>query len=104
MLSTYPSCFFKKENGYSVIFPDLNYLVICGETLDEVFAMAVDCLSSYLYLQRKENESTPPPSTMEQINLNDVANELQLKESDGFINIVTVDVTEYTKTHFEISV
>ena len=24
MLSIYPACFFKEDNGYSVIFPDLN--------------------------------------------------------------------------------
>ena len=31
MLSTYPACFFKEENGYSVIFPDFNHLATCGE-------------------------------------------------------------------------
>ena len=35
MLTVYPACFFKEESGYSVIFPDLNHLATCGETLDE---------------------------------------------------------------------
>ena len=26
MLSMYPACFYKEGNGYSVIFPDLDYL------------------------------------------------------------------------------
>ena len=26
MLSMYPACFYKEDEGYSVIFPDLNYL------------------------------------------------------------------------------
>ena len=64
MLSAYPACFFKEENGYSVIFPDLNYLATCGET----------------------------------------SKELELDSVDGFINMVTVDVAEYAKTHFEKSV
>ena len=29
---TYPACFFKEDNGYSVIFSDLNDLSTCDET------------------------------------------------------------------------
>lgn len=49
MLSIYPACFFKEDNGYSVIFPDLNYLATQGDTLEDAVAMAVDCLAGYLY-------------------------------------------------------
>lgn len=59
MLSAYPACFFKEENGYSVIFPGLNHLATCGETLDEALAMAIDCLAGYLYLLRKTEKSLP---------------------------------------------
>ena len=48
MLSIYPACFFKEDNGYSVIFPDLNYLATQGDTLEDAVAMAVDCLAGYL--------------------------------------------------------
>ena len=41
MLSIYPACFFKEDNGYSVIFPDLNYLATQGDTLEDAVAMAV---------------------------------------------------------------
>ena len=35
MISGYPACFNKeKSGGYSVIFPDLNHLATCGDTLD----------------------------------------------------------------------
>ena len=40
MLSIYPACFFKEENGYSVIFPDLDDLATCGENLEEAMTMA----------------------------------------------------------------
>ena len=33
MLSIYPACFFKEDNGYSVVFPDLNWLATCGDSL-----------------------------------------------------------------------
>ena len=49
MLSAYPACFFKEKTGYSVIFPDLNWLATCGDTLNEALEAAVDCLAGYLY-------------------------------------------------------
>ena len=48
MLSVYPAIFCKEDNGYSVLFPDLNWLATCGDTLEEAMAMAVDCLAGYL--------------------------------------------------------
>ena len=56
MLSIYPACFFKEDNGYSVIFPDLNYLATQGDTLEDAVAMAVDCLAGYLYTAKMDNE------------------------------------------------
>ncbi len=47
---TYPACFFKEENGYSVIFSDLNDLSTCDETFKGAMKMATDCLAGYLYL------------------------------------------------------
>ena len=35
MLSIYPACFYKEEDGYSVIFPDLNYLATQGDDLED---------------------------------------------------------------------
>ena len=50
MLSIYPACFFKEDNGrYSVVFPDLNWLSTQGDTLEEAVEMSVDCLAGYLY-------------------------------------------------------
>ena len=34
MTIMYPACFYKDKDGYSVIFPDLNYLATDGKTLD----------------------------------------------------------------------
>ena len=50
MLSAYPACFFKEENGYSVVFPDLNYLATCGQTLDEALVMVSLDISGRPYL------------------------------------------------------
>lgn len=104
MLSAYPVCFFKEEDGYSVIFPDLNHLATCGDTLEEALAMAIDCLAGYLYTCQRDGESVPEPSALESINPADVAKDLYEELGEYFVNIVTVDVAEYAKAHFEKSV
>lgn len=104
MLSAYPACFIKEENGYSVVFPDLNHLATCGETLEKALVMAVDCLAGYLYWLKQDNETAPFPSAMDNICLSDVVKELEVEPSEAFVNMVTVDVAEYAKAHFEKSV
>lgn len=104
MLSAYPACFFKEESGYSVVFPDLSDLSTCGETLDEALRMAVDCLAGYLYWLKKDGEPAPAPSSVDAIRLADVAAELEVSMDGAFVNIITVDVEEYAKTHFEKAV
>lgn len=104
MLSAYPACFIKEDAGYSVIFPDLNDLATCGATLDEALAMAVDCLAGYLYWLQKDGDTAPAASPIEQVDLAGVMAELEVSSDEAFVNIVTVDVAEYAKTHFEKSV
>ncbi len=104
MLSAYPACFFKEENGYSVIFPDLNYLATCGETLEMALSMAVDCLAGYLYRLKRDSEAAPAPSPINELDASTVAKELEITSEESFITMITVDVAEYAKTHFEKSV
>ena len=104
MLSAYPACFIKEENGYSVIFPDLDNLATCGQTLDNALVMAVDCLAGYLYWLQKDGETAPKASPLDKINLEEIAELSEVSPDKAFINIVTVDVAEYAKTHFEKSV
>lgn len=104
MLSAYPACFFKEENGYSVIFPDLNWLATCGDTMEEAFTMAIDCLAGYLYDLQRENKEFPTSSSISNIDMSSIAKELEMNTDEAFINMVTVDVAEYAKTHFEKSV
>lgn len=104
MLSAYPACFIKEGDGYSVIFPDLNNLATCGNTLDEAFSMAVDCLAGYLYWLKKNGEIAPTASPIEKISPAKIAEDLEIAPDNAFVNIVTVDVEEYSKVHFEKSV
>lgn len=104
MLSTYPAIFFKEQQGYSVIFPDLNYLSTCGNTLEDALSMAIDCLAGYLYWILQDKDSIPSASSIEQLDILKIAKELDFDYTEGFVNLVSVDVLEYAKTHFEKSV
>lgn len=104
MLSAYPACFFKEETGYSVIFPDLDYTATCGETLEEAFTMAIDCLAGYLFSCRLENEPIPAASSINEISPVQIMQELQFESGEAFVSMITVDVEEYAKLHFHKSV
>lgn len=101
MLSFYPACFLKEENGYSVIFPDLDFLATCGDTLEEAMRMAVDCLAGHLYLLQKEGVLPQEPSPIETVDAGAVARELDVTPQTAFVNMVTVDVEEYARAQFE---
>lgn len=106
MLSVYPACFYRDDDGYSVVFPDLNWLSTCGDTLEDAMNMAVDCLAGYLYISDKEGTDIPAPSPMAKIHPEEIARELDPDSPVGesFVNMVSVDVAAYAKINFEKSV
>ena len=67
MLSMYPACFYKENDGYSVIFPDLNYLATQGDSFEDAMEMAVECLAAYLHSCRVDGETIPVPSSLSDI-------------------------------------
>lgn len=104
MLDTYPAIFFKEKKGYSVSFPDLNYLATQGDSLDNAMEMAVDCLAGYLYCCRNDGDVIPAPSLPNEINPVEYARELGFESDDSFVSLVSVDVNAYAKAHFNKSV
>lgn len=106
MLSVYPACFCKEGSGYSVFFPDLNWLATCGDSLEDAIAMAIDCLAGYLYDCKKCKETVSAPSSMTDIHPEEYLKELydDTPVPEYFINMVSVDVEAYAKEHFEKSV
>lgn len=106
MLSMYPACFCKEDTGYSVFFPDLNWLATCGDTLENAMEMAIDCLAGYLYDCKKENEPVPEPSEISSLSVEEQLKELYEASPIPayFVNMVSVDVASYAKEHFEKSV
>lgn len=106
MLSMYPACFYKEEDGYSVIFPDLNYLATQGDSLEDAMEMAVECLAGYLHTCQKDGDAIPSPSNMSDVDPIAVSKRISPDEpvSEAFVNMVSVDVAAYAKEHFEKSV
>ena len=106
MLSMYPAVFFREDNGYSVVFPDLNWLATQGNTFEEAMEMALDCLAGYLYTCQMDKSEIPGPSMLSGIDPAAVAKELDPDSPAGeaIVNMVAVDVAAYAKAHFEKSV
>ena len=106
MLSIYPACFYKEEEGYSVIFPDLNWLSTQGDTIEEAMEMAVECLAGYLHSCKMDNDVIPEPSKISAIDPVAVSKQIAPDEplGEAFVNMVSVDVEAYAKQHFEKSV
>lgn len=106
MLSMYPACFYKEEDGYSVIFPDLNWLATQGDTFEASMEMAVECLAGYLHTCQIDGDIIPEPSKISDIDPVEVSKKIAPDEplGEAFVNIVSVDVAAYAKQHFEKSV
>ena len=60
--------------------------------------------AGYLYNANLEVENVPPASSLKTIDPQKIMNELEVTSDEAFVNIVTVDVAEYAKTHFTTSV
>ena len=106
MLSVYPGIFIQDLQGrYTVIFPDLNHLATCGDDMQETMKMAVDCLAGYIHSEQRDGHTIPVPSPLDQIDLG--AEHIDENDPDiarVFVSLVSVDVEEYARTHFNKSV
>ena len=104
MLSIYPAIFYEeKEGGYSVVFPDLNHLATCGDTLNGAMVMAVDCLVGYIYSEELDGNTVPAPTPMDKVDIH-CEDDDSSDYVKAFVNMVSVNVKKYARTHFTKSV
>lgn len=87
MKYVYPAVFTKEEDGYSVVFNDLESCYTCGDTLEEALEMAEDVLALTLYSYEKDEKVIPVPSSVDNIVRND----------NEFVSLVRCDTIEYRK-------
>lgn len=85
----YPAIFAKEEEGYSVLFPDLESCYTQGDTLEDAFEMAEDVLSLVLYEYEKNQRMIPEPTPIKKI----VIGEHEI------VSLVKGDTLEYRKRY-----
>ena len=83
----YPAIFTPEENGYSIIFPDLEGCYTCGDDLKDGLEMARDVLALVLYGYEKDGKEIPKPSERSVLKTNE----------NEFVNYVVCDTMEYRK-------
>ena len=96
MFVTYPAIFYKnKENeGYTVVFPDLEYGATEGSNETEAVQMAQDYIGSWLYEDYLENNAFPKSSRLDEITVED--DEFS-NMSHSFVKLIEVNLKEYVK-------
>ena len=98
MFVTYPAIFYKnKENeGYTVVFPDLEYGSTEGRNETESVQMAQDYIGSWLYEDYVENNALPKSSRLDEITVED---DEYSDMSHSFVKLIEVDLKEYVRNH-----
>lgn len=95
MKYVYVACFYpdEEERGYTVVIPDLPGAVTEGDTLEDAFKMAVDCVSGWLL----DETDIPNPTPIDFV-------ELDSDMGKGFKSYIFVDLLEYKKKNMNKSV
>jgi predicted RNase H-like HicB family nuclease len=89
MKYAYPAVFTKEDDGYSVIFPDIDGCATGGATLPEALEMAEDALCLMLYDHEEDGEEIPTPSDLKAIQADEAS----------FVSMVCCDTVEYRKLY-----
>ena len=85
----YPAIFTPEENGYSIVFPDLEGCYTCGDNLEDGLEMARDALALVLYGYEKDGRDIPKPSKINSISV----------EQNEFVSYVACDTMMYRKMY-----
>lgn len=82
----YPAVFEKTNTGYSVFFPDLPGCFTVGKTLEECYMMAKEAVSLHLWGFENDNEITPIPSTIDDV---------QKDNKDDIVGLIEVSLFDF---------
>ena len=85
---------YKENDGYSVIFPDLNYLATQGDNFGDAMQMAAECLAGYLRAAQRDGDAIPVPSDLADVDPVAVSKELDpaLPIGKASVHLVSVDI------------
>ena len=85
----FPAVFTPEDEGYSVLFPDLEGCYTCGDDMEDALEMAEDALALVLYGYEKDQREIPSPSKRTDIRL----------KGEEFVNYVACDTMAYRKMY-----
>ena len=100
MFVNYPALFLKEKDSeaYTVIFPDLEGCISCGDSIDDAFKMAQDALGTYLFEYYTKSKDIPKASNINDIGVKlDQDDEKYFSYEGSFKNYVSLDLTDYVK-------
>lgn len=100
MFVNYPALFLKEKDSesYTVIFPDLEGCISCGDNLNDAFKMAKDALGAYLFEYYTKPNEIPKASRIDEIKLKlDEEDKNYFLYNESFKNYVSIDLAEYVK-------
>lgn len=81
----YPVVFLKEDVGYTVTFPNFEYLVSSGDTEAEAFEKAEECLGMGISDYIMEGKKLPEPFKIDEISLNE----------NEFVAVISVNMDEW---------
>ncbi|MGN1224419.1 MAG: type II toxin-antitoxin system HicB family antitoxin [Ruminococcus sp.] len=98
MKLSYPVCIYPNdtEPGYTAIVPDLAGCVTCGDTIQDVFEMAVDAASGWVLTELEDGNPVPKASNIQEVHANEYP--------DGFVSMLILDMDTYAEKYGEKAV
>lgn len=98
MKLSYPVCIYPNdtEPGYTAIVPDLAGCVTCGDTMQEVFEMAVDAASGWVLTELEDGNPAPKASDIQTVHADEYPN--------GFVSMLILDMDAYAEKYGEKAV
>ena len=102
----YPAVFYEEEGKISVIFPDLGNLATFGDNVADAMRMAQDACGLHLFTALRDGAPLPAPSPLGEINPAAILKDFEMESASetAFVNMVLVDMTEYTRQHSDKAV
>ena len=89
----YPACFYPcedKPGAYTVVVPDLPGCISEGDSLEDAIIMATDAASGWVLDEMEKGRLVPAASDRSTIHPD---------SSDGFVNILVLDMDAYAERY-----
>ena len=100
MFVNYPALFLKEKDSesYTVIFPDLEGCISCGDSVNDALRMAQDALGAYLFEYYTKPNEIPKSSSIDDIEIKLDEDDKEFLSYEGsFKNYVSLDLTDYVR-------